>query len=1478
MIRIQQINDCLFTSSIFVLEEMFLTKSEYKKLSVSEAEAEEPKLSPVISPASLTRKDLVVNPDGSQVDVEDNTLLSVLDKAHILANMRNRFKRDCIYTFTASVLLSVNPWKQVPGMYSDQMQMLYTNKSLHSLPPHPYAIADTAYRYFQGDSKSQVLVVSGESGSGKTETAKVVINFLASHRERRQLHKQLAGQLLDDSVISDKGVHDRVISATPIMEAFGNASTIRNKNSSRFGKYHRLLYDRAGSLAGAEIKPLLLESSRVTGISSHERNFHIFYLMLAGMSDSELRTKYDIHKHEAFPLISNGLKRDEVRTKEDEEKFQELLHAFSVVGFSDQEREEIFCVIAGLLVLSQVQFQEQDEETKDEEGKRTKLVDVVNEEVLDKASILLGFDRAQLYKVLLNRTVKITNRTSAYSVPRGLAQVESTKATLIRTIYKRLFERIVERINELVAAASGGESPSKSAANKKIPDDLHIGVLDIFGFENLEKNSFEQLCINLTNEKLQQFFIRKVLEAEVKVYQAEGIHSANNDVSKLPLPDCSETLGCIKGALELLDDHCLRMTRNMPTDEEKYCSQVQRQFWNDRADSKLQPPKLPKAKREKDGGKVGIRAKTTEGFVIRHYAGEVLYTVTGWLEKNNERMSPEMECLVRDASHLEGQVVSGGQLVKSLSDAEACSYACEKFKSVRSKFMAELESVLAMLDKCAVHYIRCFNPNGSQRPGDFSTKYVEDQVVQCGTVELVNVMHHGFPNRQPLSQIAEKFQHLLPFDFRSLNHRDLTSVIMNAYEIPPSEYAIGFTTLFLKADQVRLLEQLRGVGELPSGRVLSVIRKQVMDRKFRRCMEVVKLVNWLPKLMKELKRKKLFSYGAGLAVTIAFILPRTRGWLTNAREKIRVRKEEEDRLRRDEEERLRKEEEVRLRIEEEERLKREEEERIRLEEEERLRAEEEEKRRLEEIALLATKERLRLEQEEQRLREEIRIQEQQAVEEEDDNPLALIAGPKIKKTGKVTPMTSTVPQLPRNHQAKENITQLNVPAPSWMTKTAANMAGNSLAKLPPVTAQMVNNVALFGITDLSALILYDGKRIMPVTTNENSVSETKSRSRRSSMGSVVPSLLPASIRASKFSAIAQHPFRHDVFATADAEEIGAVTIWRAGRGGVESRFRIQLAGVGNTANAASIVKVCFIAPDSTTFPSNVYSTDSHLLAVVVECCPEGSNVPAQYLVIVEAAISGSGGNRPSSATTVAGEEMFHVHKVEPIPPSQVMSNLNRKISFLKTSASGRIIAVGGKGLMMFFAVGKDADGVLRVDLLADQSFFPQIQTATFLSFISLFQVDPNLPIEPDDYQEEQLLVSTADGLLLRFPILVNAATCALDISGCGKIKECTVALAAKRLTSIVKKNDDAFYTITADGCIDHWVWVDRRPFRDVDASIALVAENSKAMFSHASILTREIVCFDAHAGKVVAFDPSDPDRLNPRLLYQFNSQGILGGF
>ena len=1394
---------------------MFFSRSEYKKLK-----------SPAITAADLGGSRTVVNPDGSRIDVEDSTLLSVLDKEHIVANIRNRFNRDCIYTFTASVLLAVNPYKHVSGLYSHETQMTYTNRSLHWLPPHPYALADTAYRYFFGETKSQVLVVSGESGSGKTETAKTVISFLASHRERRRAKNESDGIFENNdndlSPVSAAAVYDKVINATPILEAFGNASTIRNRNSSRFGKYHRLLYERAGKLAGADIKPFLLESSRVTGVSKNERNFHVFYQVLAGMSEEELKS-YRLSKAGVYPLIANGLKRDVSQTKEDSYKFEELVASMDAVGFSEMDKKAVFSVIAGLLVLSQVEFLEAQTDAPNAAEEVAKPVNITNFSQMEDSAALLGFETSQLTKVLINKTVKVSNRNSAYSVPRSVAQVEATRATLIRTIYKRLFERLVLKINALVGELGGAHM-----------GEAHIGILDIFGFENLTTNSFEQLCINLTNEKLQEFFIRKVLESEQKVYAAEGIQSSSVSVLKIPLPDCSETLGAIRGALELLDDHCIRLCRNLATDEDKYCQQVLSQF---KGHAKLVPPKFMKATKN-DGGKVATRDKKSDGFTVKHYAGDVMYSTAGWLEKNNERMSPEMECLLRD---------SGRNWVAQLADPEACSYGCEKFKSVRTKFTAELDSMLSMLEKCYVHYVRCFNPNPMQKADQFDLQYVTEQVVQCGTVELVNVMHHGFPNRQPLKLIAEKYQSLLPYDFHSLNARDLTSVIMHAFEIPPTEYAIGFTTLFLKADQIRLLEQLKGCGELPSSAILSVIRRQVSGKKLRRCLNAVKLALWFPKLLRQIRRKNLFMAGARLAVTLSWIIPRARACLGRARETIHLRRIEEERER------------------ERERVER---------ERERVEAERKEAERVEAERMEAE----RVERERQRVRkvEEERVAEQKRIEEEKQKAERMAEERRAVHSGKNRWDTATVPQL---IAGKENLGGTNVsgnffyPPAAYGKTTSSNLAaGNSMARLPPVTALMMRHVALFSIDTADVVLISDGRKLLPLAAGDSE------GSRRSSIAQ--PSIVPPAIRSCQIGAIAQHPFQSDVFATAEIDEVGSVTIWRAGVG-VESRFRIHLGSGSSTSPENTLIqRICFIAPDSPETVSPIAVSNSYLLAVLVECSTAAST--AQYLIFLEVGIGGgsssssrreSGTRRSSGGANETVSSLFRVHKVEPIPPSAFISNANRSVSFVKTSASGRIVAIGGRGLLMFFAVGMES-GQIQVDLLADQTYFPQIQTTNFLSLISLFAQEEEAR-DPDFYQEEQILVSSADGNMLRFPILVNRATCALDISGCGKVKECISALAAKRITGLVKKSNAAFLSVTADGCIDQWVWAQRRPFRDQDSSIALVSESSKALFSYSAMLNREVVCFDASAGKVVAFDPSDPDSLNPRLLYQFAGHGLI---
>ncbi|KAF4748692.1 hypothetical protein FOZ62_027358 [Perkinsus olseni] len=285
----------------------------------------------------------------------------------------------------------------------------------------------------------------------------------------------------------------------------------------------------------------------------------------------------------------------------------------------------------------------------------------------------------------------------------------------------------------------------------------HIGILDIYGFESLEKNSYEQLLINLTNERLQQFFVSKVLDREQQAYEAEGIQWES-----VPLPDATPTVKVIHGALSILDDCCLRASRGMPEDDDKYVGEVQQRFFDGSAGCKLKPPrpqKAPPNRGFRKGAKIE-RAKITSGFIINHYAGEVTYTASGWMEKNNGRMVPEMESLILGSSNA---------WAKELGDQEGCSMQCEKFKSVRKHFTDELEKMLKMLDKTGLHYIRCFNPNNQQSPDHFDRRYVLSQVIQCGTVELVNMMHHGYPNRLPIKDLVTRYKHMMPRRFHSMD-------------------------------------------------------------------------------------------------------------------------------------------------------------------------------------------------------------------------------------------------------------------------------------------------------------------------------------------------------------------------------------------------------------------------------------------------------------------------------------------------------------------------------------------------------------------------------------------------------------------------------------------------------------------------------------------------------------------------------------
>jgi hypothetical protein len=804
---------------------------------------------------------------GSERTYADNTELVHLDDANILNNLRRRFAKDEIYTYTANVLLAVNPYKSLSHLYTPELAKEYRSKK--GMPPHPYTIADTAYRQLLRERRDQALVISGESGAGKTETAKITMHYLTQVSRTDQTR---GGK-----------IQDKIINANPILESFGNATTCRNSNSSRFGKYNEMCFNRVGSLIGAGIKTYLLEASRVVSQQEGERNYHVFYEMLSGLDGASL-DRLMLDPSTKYKLLYAGTAQpcDETspETRHSAQQFAGLRKALATFVEADTE-QDIWEVVAALIHLGEVEFLEADgqavtgethgEDTGDSSCQTARVeVSEESQDALAQAADLLGLSQCRLEQVLKWKEMHVkkqATRTSHIYCPRSKAQATQTLQSIIKVLYKRLFDRIVDKINE---SSAGGILTGHRANGEQDRSELSynsIGTLDIYGFERLQVNSFEQLCINLANERLQQFFSEEVLGAEQKTYYEEGLN-----VCRFELPDSAPVVSGIRGVLQVLDEHSLRSVKNLVKAKEdkdqKFCEHVHRELIKDqRSNGPIMALKL-KANRNMSG------LALHDGFQVRHYAGEVPYSTKGWIDKNNDALVPEVETLLLDGSK---------QLVKSMADPKLTDQARgERLHSVGANYLGNLDKLLTTLKSCSVHYIRCFNPNQNRRPGQFDTKYVLDQVIQCGTVELVNIMHHGFPHRCSMRDLRERFTQLLPPDFCRYSDRDFVHAIMIAFEIDEAQWTLGTRRLFLKAGQLRVVENLRDVGAAASNEMIMKIRMQFARKKFRTVANVIKLMNWWPNHVRKQRRGKLIK---DLQHSV-FIFVRLHRWLAAARYKL----------------------------------------------------------------------------------------------------------------------------------------------------------------------------------------------------------------------------------------------------------------------------------------------------------------------------------------------------------------------------------------------------------------------------------------------------------------------------------------------------------------------------------------------------------------------------------------------------------------
>ncbi|XP_060182652.1 myosin-11-like [Lycium barbarum] len=664
------------------------------------------------------------------------TKLSYLHEPGVLQNLKTRYELNEIYTYTGNILIAINPFQKLPHLYDSHMMQQYKGAPFGELSPHVFAIADVAYRAMIHEGKSNSILVSGESGAGKTETTKMLMRYLAF----------LGGRAATEG----RTVEQQVLGSNPVLEAFGNAKTVRNNNSSRFGKFVEIQFDKHGRISGAAIRTYLLERSRVCQISDPERNYHCFYLLCA--APQEEIEKYKLEHPKSFRYL-NQSKCYELVGVSDAEEYLATRRAMDVVGISKQDQEAIFRVVAAILHLGNIDF------AKGKEVDSSVIKEEKAKLHLKTAAELLRCDPVALEDALCKRVMITPEEVIKRSLDPRSAEI--SRDGLAKTIYSRLFDWLVDKIN-----VSIGQDPQSKCL---------IGVLDIYGFESFKHNSFEQFCINYTNEKLQQHFNQHVFKMEQEEYEREAI-----DWSYIEFVDNQDVLDLIEkkpgGIVALLDEACMFPKST----HETFSNKLYQTF---KVHKRFVKPKLSRT-----------------DFIISHYAGEVQYQSDQFLDKNKDYIVPEHQDLLcaSKCSFVAGLFPSLGEETSKSS----------KFSSIGSRFKLQLQQLMETLNATQPHYIRCVKPNNLLKPAVFENDNIMRQLRCGGVLEAIRISCAGFPTRRPFFEFTHRFGLLAPEVLEgSYDEKTACKKILEKWGL--QGFQIGKTKVFLRAGQMAELDARR---------------------------------------------------------------------------------------------------------------------------------------------------------------------------------------------------------------------------------------------------------------------------------------------------------------------------------------------------------------------------------------------------------------------------------------------------------------------------------------------------------------------------------------------------------------------------------------------------------------------------------------------------------------------------------------------
>uniref|UniRef100_A0A7M4FW44 Unconventional myosin-Ie-like n=1 Tax=Crocodylus porosus TaxID=8502 RepID=A0A7M4FW44_CROPO len=674
-----------------------------------------------------------------QSGVDDLVLLRRVSEDAIVENLRRRFLDGYIFTYIGPVLISINPFRQLP-YFTDREIDMYQGAAPYENPPHVYALADSSYRNMLIDRENQCIIISGESGAGKTVAAKYIMSYI--------------------SRVSGGGpkvqhVKDIILKSNPLLEAFGNAKTVRNNNSSRFGKYFEIQFSQGGEPDGGRISNFLLEKSRVVSQNPGERNFHIYYQLLVGASP-EQRENLGITTPDYYYYLNQAAAYTAADV-DDRRDFDETLTAMDVVGLSGEEQALVLQIVAGILHLGNVGFRDADNYAA-----------VESEDFLAFPAYLLGVEQSRLREKLTSRKLdgRWGGRCEVIAVTLNAQQASFSRDALAKALHARLFDYLVDAVNR---------------AMQKAREEHSLGVLDIYGFEIFQKNGFEQFCINFVNEKLQQIFIELTLKAEQEEYVQEGICWSPIDYFNNKIVcDLIESKVNPPGVLSVLDDVCATLHAQGAGADQSLLQKLQ-------AALGTHPHFNP----------------WSCGFVVHHYAGKVSYDVEGFCERNRDVLFNDLIELMQ-SSEL--------PFIRDLFPENIHMEKKGRPTTAGSKIKRQANDLVTRLMCCTPHYIRCIKPNETKRPRDWEESRVKHQVEYLGLRENIRVRRAGYAYRRPFHKFLQRYAILTPETWPAWRGEERQGVLhlLQAVNVDPGQFELGCSKVFIKApESLFLLEEMR---------------------------------------------------------------------------------------------------------------------------------------------------------------------------------------------------------------------------------------------------------------------------------------------------------------------------------------------------------------------------------------------------------------------------------------------------------------------------------------------------------------------------------------------------------------------------------------------------------------------------------------------------------------------------------------------